>query len=111
MLYITLYPILAAVLSSYIRTTVSLPIVRRGGYTTYTSPLSLSMMNGNNDQLFFIQKYKYLFDREPYNNFMQDVLNDNIKNVFIDNTYKQLVGVDNFQEKFNDFLMNDQFFV
>ena len=111
MLYITLYPILAAVLSSYIRTTVSLPIVRRGGHTTYTSPLSLSMMNGNNDQLFFIQKYKYLFDREPYNNFMQDVLNDNIKNVFIDNTYKQLVGVDNFQEKFNDFLMNDQFFV
>ena len=76
----------------------------------YGPIVSLYMLN-NNDQISFIQKYKNLFDKESYNNFMQDVLNDNFQQMFIDKDYKHVVGIDNFQERLNQIIIDDQYFV
>lgn len=87
----------------------SLPVVRTS-VRAYGPLVSLYMLN-NNDQISFIQKYKNLFEKETYNNFMQDVLNDNFQKMFIDKDYKQVVGIDNFQERMNQVLLDDQYFM
>ena len=114
-MYISLYYsyILATVIAMP-SAVMSFPL-RRTSVHAYGPLISLRMLNDNTnvnmDQISFIQKYKSLFDREPYNNFIQDVLNDNMKSVFIDKSYKQAVGIDNFQERFHEMIMNDQYFV
>jgi len=113
-MYISLYYsyIVAAVMAlpTFV---MSFPFVRT--VHVYGPLTSLHMLNENGnaniDQISFIQKYKPFFDKEPYNNFIQDVLNDNMKSVFIDKGYKQAVGIDNFQERFNEMIMNDQYYV
>jgi len=42
-----------------------------------------------------LQKYKFYFPKENYNDVIQDLLNNKISKIYIDNKYNQMVSVDN----------------
>jgi cell division protease FtsH len=51
-----------------------------------------------------LQKYKFYFPKENYNDVIQDLLNNKISKIYIDNKYNQMVSVDNLPA--NDILYN-----
>jgi cell division protease FtsH len=51
-----------------------------------------------------LQKYKFYFPKENYNDVIQDLLNNKISKIYIDNKYNQMVSVDNLPT--NDILYN-----
>ena len=62
----------------------------------------VKMSNDNNIDLGIIHKYKYLFNKDNYNNIIQNVMDNKVDKVFINNNYKEIISVDNLPE--NDFL-------
>lgn len=62
------------------------------------------MSNDNNIDLGIIHKYKPLFNKDNYNNIIQNVINNKVDKVFINNNYKEIISVDNLPE--NNFLYN-----
>jgi cell division protease FtsH len=51
-----------------------------------------------------LQKYKFYFPKENYNDVIQDLLNNKISKIYIDNKYNQMVSVDNLPA--NDIVYN-----
>jgi cell division protease FtsH len=51
-----------------------------------------------------LQKYKFYFPKENYNDVIQDLLNNKISKIYIDNKYNQMVSVDNLPT--NDIVYN-----
>jgi cell division protease FtsH len=51
-----------------------------------------------------LQKYKFYFPKENYNDVIQDLLNNKISKIYIDNKYNQMVSVDNLPT--NDIIYN-----
>lgn len=51
-----------------------------------------------------LQKYKFYFPKENYNDVVQDLLNNKISKIYIDNKYNQMVNVDNLPA--NDIVYN-----
>lgn len=51
-----------------------------------------------------LQKYKFYFPKENYNDVVQDLLNNKISKIYIDNKYNQMVSVDNLPA--NDIVYN-----
>lgn len=57
---------------------------------------SLSLSNNDYSQdLDMLHKFKNSFDKESYNDMIQDIMNNKISKILINTDYKQLVGVDN----------------
>lgn len=51
-----------------------------------------------------VQKYKYYFPKENYNDIVQDLLNNKLSKIYVDNKYTQMVSVDNLPQ--NDIIYN-----
>lgn len=51
-----------------------------------------------------LQKYKFYFPKENYNDVIQDLLNNKLSKIYIDNKYNQMVSVDNLPT--NDIVYN-----
>ena len=62
----------------------------------------VKMSNDNNIDLRIIHKYKYLFNKDNYNNIIQNVMDNKVDKVFINNNYKEIISIDNLPE--NNFL-------
>jgi cell division protease FtsH len=48
-----------------------------------------------------LQKYKFYFPKENYNNVIQDLLNNKLSKIYVDNKYTQMVTVDNLPQNDN----------
>ena len=71
------------------------------------TPRKISMMVNDKDylqDLDLLQKYKFYFPKENYNDIIQDLLNNKISKIYVDNKYTQMVSVDNLQQ--NDIIYN-----
>jgi len=58
----------------------------------------VSMVTNDYDfskELQLIQKYKFYFTKENYNDVMEDLLNNKLSKIYVDNKYNQVVSVDN----------------
>jgi cell division protease FtsH len=47
------------------------------------------------DDLNIIQKFKFYFQKDDYNDVINDLINNKISKIFIDSNYKKLVSIDN----------------
>jgi len=75
--------------------------------TIYNHNSKISMITNDKDyvkDLELLQKYKFYFPKENYNDVIQDLLNNKISKIYIDTKYNQIVSVDNLPK--DDILYN-----
>ena len=73
----------------------------------YKHKCRVSMVTNDYDfskELQLIQKYKFYFTKENYNDVMEDLLNNKLSKIYLDNKYNQVVSVDNLPK--DDILYN-----
>jgi cell division protease FtsH len=62
-------------------------------------PTKLLLANNDfTDELNTIHNFKYYFQNENYNDVIQNLLDNKISKIFVDNTYRELVTIDNLQK-------------
>jgi cell division protease FtsH len=60
-----------------------------------------SSANDFNADLNIVHKFRGFFDKDSYNDVINDILNKKISKIFVDTNYKQLVSIDNLPASYN----------
>ena len=60
-----------------------------------------STTNDFNADLNIVHKFRGFFDKDSYNDVINDILNKKISKIFVDTNYKQLVSIDNLPASYN----------
>ena len=89
-----------------------LPIVLSFHFTYSFTPLRISnakksfIVKANNDvnavDVNLVHKFRGFFDKENYNDVINDILNKKVSKILVDTNYKQLVSIDNVPASYND---------